>query len=135
MLVQWWKKSCARLLSCGSVRTMHAHPGFNKCANQPGTDCALMINRISSARVALIVLRVSRFAGSERAQPERRKQKHLYCIDNPTRLLFGQKHQRQSAGGEDLVRSKCKINYTGLMIAIDHVGQITCVFVPEFVFE
>src|SRR6266566_3445163 len=135
MLVQWWKKSCARLLPCGSVRTMHAHPCFNKCANQPGPDRTLMINRIPCARVALIVRRVSRFAGSERAQPDRRKQKHFHRIDDPTRFLFRQKHERQSADGEDLVRPKCKINYTGLMIAIDHVGQMTRVFVPELAFE
>src|SRR5206468_11086636 len=135
MLVQWWKKSCARLLSCGSVRTMHTHPGFNQCANQPGPDRTLMINRISCARVALIVRRVSRFAGSERAQPDRRKQKHFHRIDNPTRFLFRQKHERQSADGEYLVRPKCKINYTGLMISIDHVDQITRVFVPVLGFE
>src|SRR5438477_2786575 len=135
MLVQWWKKSCARLLSCGGVRTMHAHPCFNKCANQPGPDCALMINRISLARIALIVRRVSGFARCKRAQTDRREQKHLYCIDDPTRFLFRQKHERQSADGEDLVRPKCEINYTGLMIAVDHVDQISRMFVPEFVFE
>src|SRR5437762_3222253 len=135
MLVQWWKKSRARLLSCGSVRTMHTHPCFNQWANQPGPDRTLMINRISCARAALIVRRVSRFAGSERAQTDRRKQKHFHRIDNPTRFLFRQQRERQPADGEDLVRPKCKINYTRLMIAIDHVGQITGMFVPEFAFE
>src|ERR1041384_1943247 len=135
MLVQWWKKSCVRLLSCGSIRTMHAHPCFNKCANQPRPDRTLMISRIPGARVALIVRRVSLFAGSERAQSDRRKQKHFHRIDNSTRFVFRQKHERQSADCKDLVRTKCEIDYTGLMIAIDYVSQVTGVFVPEFGFE
>ena len=135
MLVDWREKFGTRFCFCFGCEAADAHPCFNKCANQPGPDRTLMINRISCARVALIVRRVSRFAGSERAQPDRRKQKHFHRIDNPTRFLFRQKHERQSADGEDLVRPKCKINYTGLMIAIDHVGQITRVFVPELGFE
>src|SRR6266516_623176 len=135
MLVQWWKKSCARLLSCSSVRTMHAHPCFNKCANQPGPDRTLMINRISCARVAFVVRRVSRFAGSERAQPDRRKQKHLDRIDNAPRFLFRQQCEWQPANGKDLVWSKCKIDSPRPVIAIDHIREITGVLVPEFLFE
>ena len=69
--------------------------------------------------------RIARFVWRERAQTERRKQKHLHRIDDPPRFLFRQQHERQSADGEDLVRSECKIDRPGLMIAIDHVGEIT----------
>ena len=79
--------------------------------------------------------RISGFAWSERAQTDRREQKHFHRIDNPTRFLLRQQCQRQSAHGEDLVWSKCKIDNTGLMIAIDDVGEITGVFVPEFAFK
>src|SRR5437667_4548197 len=94
-----------------------------------------MINGISRARVALIMRRISRFARSERAQTNRREQKLLYRIYNMTRLFFREQRERQSSNSEDLVRPKCQIDYARLMIAIDHVGEIAGLFVPEFAFE
>ena len=142
MLIQRSKESSSSVFLRGGRGPVYTHPCFNKCANQPRPDRTLMINRISCARVALIVRRVSRFAGSERTQTDRRKQKHFHRIDNPTRFLFRQKHERQSADGEDLVRPKCKINYTGLMIAINHVSEDsqrvrsrTCFRMPNVLFR
>ena len=71
MLVERWKKLRSGLFSRGSVSAMHAHPGFDKRANQPRPNRALMVNRLSCTRIPLIVRRVSRFARRERAQTER----------------------------------------------------------------
>src|SRR5262249_15770954 len=59
MLVEWWKKLRSGLFSRGSVSAMHAHPGFDERANQPRPNRALMINRISRERVALVLRRIS----------------------------------------------------------------------------
>src|SRR5207247_11020955 len=96
---------------------------------------ALMANGTSRRRVALIMRRISRFARSERAKTNRREQKRFRGINDPTRFLFREQQERQSANGEDLVRSKCEIDNAGLMIAIDHIGEIAGLFVPEFAFK
>jgi hypothetical protein len=79
--------------------------------------------------------RVSGLARCERTQTDRREQKHFHGIHDMTRFLFRQQCMRQPANGEDLVRSKCEIDNARLMIAIDHIGEITSIFVPEFSFE
>src|SRR5205809_5207612 len=108
MLVQWWKKFRAGFCFCLDCRAAHADPRFDEWADQPWPDRTLMINRISCARVALIVRRVSGFAGRKRAQTDWREQKHLHRFNHTTSFVFRQKHERQSADGDDLVRPKCK---------------------------
>src|SRR5215472_18800386 len=135
MLVKRWKEPFARLLFRSGRGAAHAHPCFDKSANQPWPDRTLMINRISRTRVALIVRCVSGFARSERAQTERREQKHFHGINDTTRFLFREQHERQSADGEDLVRAKSEINYAQLMVAVDHVGEVASMFIPELGFE
>src|SRR5439155_26220628 len=135
MLVERWKKLCARFLFRSGVGAMHAHPCFNKWANQPGPDSALMITAVAFGYAPAIMRRVSRFTRGERAQTDRREQKLLYRIYNMTRLFFREQRERQSSNSEDLIRSKCKIDNARLMIAIDDVGEVTSVFAPEFAFE
>src|SRR5882762_6415241 len=120
MLVERRKKSCTRLLSYVSVRTVDAYPRLNKRADQPGPDRTLVIDRISRTRVALIMRRVSAFSGRERAQTHRRSQKHLHRIDNSARFFFRQQRERSSADGKDLVWSECEIDSAGLVIAINN---------------
>src|SRR5262245_56707555 len=129
------QKFCTRLFLCSDICAVHAHPGFDERSNQPGPNGALMIDRIPGARVAFIVSCITAFAWRERAQTERCEQKHFHCFNHMVRFFRRQQRERQSADCKDLVRTKRKINYTGLMIAIDYVSQVTGVFVPEFGFE
>src|SRR5262249_8526229 len=135
MLVKRWKEPFARLLFRSDRGAAHAHPCFDKSANQPRPNRTLMINRVSRTRVALIMRRVSGFAGRKRAQTQRRKQKHFHGIDNTTRFFLRQQHERQSANREDLVRAESEIDYARLMVAVDHVSEVASMFIPELGFE
>src|SRR5215831_11421628 len=135
MLVKRWKEPFARLLFRSGRGAAYAHPCFNKRADQPRPHRTLVINRISRARVALIMRRISGFARSERAQTDRRKQKHLNGINNMPRFFLRQQHERQSANSEDLVRAKSEIDYARLMVAVDHVSEVASMFIPELRFE
>src|SRR5262249_48425196 len=55
MFVERWKKLRAGLFSRGCVSAMHAHPGFDKRANQPRPNRTLMINGVPRTGIALIV--------------------------------------------------------------------------------
>src|SRR6516225_7172129 len=135
MLIERRKETFARLLFRSHGGAAHAHPCFDEWPNQPGPDRTLMINRISCARIALIMWRVSGLTRREGPQTDRLKQKHLHCIDNPTRFFSRQQHERQSADSEDLVRSKCQIDHARLMVAVDHVGKVASMFIPELRFK
>src|SRR2546423_2927139 len=135
MVVERWKKLCARFLSCGSTGTMHANPRFDKWAHQPRPDRALMVNRIPLAWAPLVVRGITRFARRERAQTCRCKQKHLDCVYDFFCLYRRHQCAWQAANREDLVRPKCKVDNARLMIAIDYIGEVTSVFVPEFDFK
>src|SRR5207244_10503020 len=99
MLIDWREKFGARFCFCFGCGAADADPRLDEWTNEPRPDGALMVNGIALARAALVVRCITRLAGSERAQPDRRKQKHFHRIDNPTRFLFRQKHERQSADG------------------------------------
>src|SRR5437870_3297727 len=135
MLIDWRKKFGARFcfrFGCGAA---DADPRLDEWTNEPRPDGALMVNGIALARAALVVRCITRLAWRERAQTHGRKQKHLHRIDNTTCFVFRQQGERQSANSEDLVRSECKIDYAGLVIAIDDVSKITSLFVPELAFK
>src|SRR5438876_10116449 len=113
MLIDWREKFGARFCLCFGCGAADADPRLDEWTSAPRPDGALMVNGIALARAALVVRCITRLAWRERALTHWRQQQHLHRIDNPTRFVFRQKHERQSADGEDAVRPQSKINYTG----------------------
>ena len=70
MSIQRRKKFLASFRFRFGCVAANAHPSLDKCADEPGPNCPLVINRVTLARASVIMRRVARFARRKGSQTD-----------------------------------------------------------------
>ena len=131
MIQERREKARARLPLGFTGIAAHSNPGFDEGADQPRPDRALVICAVALTYAALVMRRVTRLFGRERAQAQRRPETALDNIDNSfSRFAFDQR-QRQAAHGKNLIGPEGSVELAGFMIGVDDVEQVTAFHIPE----
>src|SRR5215470_16515638 len=125
------QKSSPSLLFRFCSIAVDVKPGFDERPNEPGPDRALMIGAVALAHAAFVMWNVSRLAGRERAQAERRPEARLDSGDDFRGPLAVEESDRQAADGKDLIGAKRGIDGAGTMIDVDDVVKTAVVLVPK----
>ena len=135
MLIEWRKKSGARFFFRFGRGAAHAHPCFDECADQPRPDGALMINAIASREPPRSAARNP--VRQARASADPTGVSKSISTASTTRRAFSCDNSMSGSPPTAKIWFGRNVRSTvpGLMIAIDHVGEITGVLVPESLFE
>ena len=128
---QWFQKTPASFRLRSRITRADAYPCFDKGPQQPGPDGALMVTAVTLRDAAFVAAHIPRFVGSERTQAHRRQQAMFNCLNDESRLFVIEKHEWQSADGQDLIGTQSAIDFPLAMIDIDNVVKAPAFLVPE----
>src|SRR5436309_5051404 len=85
-----------------SAPAVDAHPGLDEAPGEPRPDGSLMITAVALSHAAIILRRVSRLFGRQRAQPHRRPQAPHDRVDDSAGLFSFDERDWKSDDAEDL---------------------------------
>ena len=90
-----------------------------------------MVHGIARRGIAFVAGRISRLAGRERPQTDRRQEPPLDGIDDSLRTFTIDERNRQSTHGKYLIRPERVVAGARHMIDVHDIGEPSSVLVPE----